>query len=130
MEKGGGAAVLETIDAKASKSGKSINYWVDFKLIEGPYTGKILSCCFNSETENASLLGTLKFFPSSDLMKVKAAVNHVKFNDLDFDEPLDTDELLDKPFDLLWDVMPVDGDLLNVIIGFLPLGTVQAAPAF
>ena len=127
MEKGAERAVLSELEQKVSSSQKSVNFWATFKIINGPFMGKELKCCFNTETSEASLLGTMKFFPHSALMKVKAAVDNVKFESLDFSQPLDTDTIMNKPFDITFDTVAVEGDLINVITGFLPAGkaTVQ-----
>ncbi len=121
MEKGGGTVIITEIEQKASTSQKSVNFWATFKLINGPFMNKELNCCFNTETNNASLLGTMKFFPHTYLMKIKAAIDKVKFEDAPLQ--LDTDELLNKPLDITWDVNTVEGDLINSITAFLPAGT-------
>lgn len=128
MEKGGGTAIITEIEQKASASQKSVNFWATFKLIDGPYMNKELKCCFNTETNNASLLGTMKFFPHTYLMKIKVAIDKTKFEDTPLQ--LDTDELLNKPLDITWDVNTVEGDLINSITSFLPAGTANGKVLF
>lgn len=128
MERGGGTVVLTSIEQKASSSQKSVNFWATFKIINGPFMNKELTCCFNTETNNASLLGTMKFFPHTYLMKVKAAIEKVKFEDVSLD--LDTDTLINKPLDVTWDVNTVDGDLINTITAFLPAGAANGKVPF
>ena len=130
MEKGSARAILAALDAQPAKSQNSINYWATFKIVDGPYMGKELKCCFNTKTEIASLLGTMKFFPASDLMKIRAAVDGIPFNKVDWTVELVTEDLLNKPLDLIYDTATVDGDLINVITNFVPPGKATATIPF
>ena len=130
MEKGGGTVQLTKLEQKASGSQKSVNFWATFRLTAGPYMGKELDCCFNTETSNASLLGNMKFFPHNQLLKVKAAIDGIKFDDVDVTTPMDTDTLMNRNLDITWDVVTVEGDLINVITNFLPAGKANGAVPF
>ena len=132
MEKGPYRIEMTEIDQKASASQKSVNFWTTFTVTEGPYQGKELKCCFNTETSNSSVLGSTQFFPHRDLLKVKAAALGLPFDEQSLGMSMDTDELLNKPMDAMIDVFPnkETGELVNTIVVFLPLGKASAAPVF
>lgn len=113
---------------KASKSGKSNSYFVDFQVTEGKYKGKEKTIVFNTETSSPSLLGDMKFFPVGYLLQVDAAANGRDIEAVDYE--LDTDNLLFHPLDVQWIVVTVEGALANDIVGFLPPGAGANAPSF
>ena len=109
-----------------SGSGKSNNYFCDIMITDGKYKGKTRTIVFNTESNNPSLLGTMQFFPVSHMLLLWAAINNTKPESVD----VDTDELMQKPFDAAWAVATVDGSLLNTITAFYPKGYGAQAPAF
>lgn len=126
LEKGVYVAEITEIDGpKASQSQKSINFFVKFRITKGPVTNKELMVAFGSGISNGSVLGGLQFLPHRDLLKVKAAIDDVKFDDINTN--LDTDELLHKPLDIAVGIETSDGNLVNTITAFLPAGKGEAA---
>lgn len=113
---------------KKSTSGKSVNYLVDFEIIEGPYKGKTRTVMFNSENNNISMLGDMQFFPTAYFLNLDSAITGREVKPEEYQ--LDTDELLHKPFDAAWGVQTVDGHLVNVVNSFHPRGYGSSAPAF
>lgn len=113
-----------------SGSGKSYHYYFDITITEGQYKGKTRTISFNSETKgNATQLGEMQYFPmptmATDLDFAITGVDHgIK------DYELNTDDLLNKPFDAAWGVNSVDGHLTNIIVGFHPKGYGAEGPAF
>jgi hypothetical protein len=122
------AEVTEFDGPKASSSQKSLSTWTKFTITEGPYAGKVLQAVFNTETENPSLLGALKFLPQTYLFRLAAAIQGIKYDDLQPNMELDTETLLHKPFDLVVNVQTVNGDLINEVVSFLPVGSAQVVP--
>ena|ERR1017187_5034370 len=113
---------------KASKSGKSNHYFVDFRITEGPYKGKEITVSFNTETNSPSLLGDMKFFPSSYLLQLNAAITNSKVEPIDFQ--LDTDDLINGQLDIQWTIVTVEGRLVNDVVAFFPAGYGANAPSF
>lgn len=111
-----------------SSSGKSTHYFVDIQIMDGQYKGKARTVIFNSETNNASMMGDMQFFPQAYFLMVDAAINGREVKAEDY--ALDTDTLLHKPFDASWGVATVDGHITNVINSFHPKGYGATAPAF
>lgn len=127
-EKGIYPMIITEIDGpKPSASKKSVNFFVTFKITAGDLMNKEITVAFNTETSNTSILGTMQFTQSRDLMKVKAAIQGVSFDDVDLN--LDTDELMNKPFDASVDIVNSGGALVNSIIAFFPIGTGAKAAA-
>lgn len=108
-------------DPQASKSQKSVSYFVTFRVISGPYMNKELEIAFNTETNAASMLGTLQFVPHNWFMKLAAAIKNVPYDSLDL--ALDTDELKGKPFDALVTAEEFQGNAVNMIVSIFPAGT-------
>jgi hypothetical protein len=129
LEKGNYSMMLTELEGKASKSAKSINYWATFKIAQGPLTGKELKVCFNTESD-ASILGNLQMMPARDLLKLAAAVNGVKFDEVPLD--IDPETLLNRSFEGGVGVQPTEkgGDLINTITGFFTTGAAAAGPSF
>lgn len=122
VEDGWYQMVIEKVgDAAASKSGKSLNFFTDFRITgDGPATGKVLTVCFNTETSQPSVLGSMQFFPHSKLLEVQAAIYNKNIREVSLN--VDTDDLLEKPFDCQIVRTIENGVPMNVIRGFLPLG--------
>lgn len=112
--------VKEIGSGAASKSGKSITYNVTFQLAEGPRKGKEHEVAFNTETSSISLLGNRQFFPDNQFLVLQAAVKGIKLDDVDLQ--MDTDDLLNKPLDIQFDVAMADGTPVNIATGFAPAG--------
>lgn len=124
MEKGAYRALLTEITPPTpSKSQKSVSYFATFRISAGPYLNKELKIAFNTETNSASLLGTLQYNPARDLMKVVAAIKGTKYEDVELE--VDTDVILNKPLGLLIDVETVEGNVENKITAFIPDGLVD-----
>lgn len=122
LEKGAYAAQISEIEnPTASKSQKSVHYYTTFRVIEGPYMNKELRVSFNSETNNASLLGDMQFFPVRDYAKVLAAVKGIKYDDIPAGD-IDLDMLVNQPLDIMVDVETSGGNLVNKITAFMPKG--------
>ncbi len=114
---------------KISKSGKSNNFTVTVQITQdGKYKGKEKDLMFNSEMTNPSLLGDMKFFPTSAFLEIDAAINRKKVEAAD--KNIDTDTLVDKPLAVIWGVATVEGKLVNDILGFLPAGAEKDQPNF
>ena len=109
-----------------SKSGASITYESEFLIASGPYTNKTLEVFFNSGTNQNSMLGTRQYAPSRELLKVAAAVLGVPLEQIPVD--LDTDTLIGRTLDISVDVVTSEGNLLNIINGYYPVGKASAAP--
>ncbi len=130
MEKGGYRAQISELTQKASSKQTSVNYWTTIKIVqEGPYLGKELEVCFNSETNAASILGTLQMFPARDLLRVKAAIENIKLDDVDVDN-FDTDTIMNRDFDVVVGIATVEGNILNSVQNFLPAGSTQGKQPF
>jgi hypothetical protein len=115
---------------KKSTSGKSYGYYVDIEVTEdGPYQHKTRTLCFNTEMNSPSLLGDMQFFPDSYLLIVNAAIEGKLGVDV-VDFQLDTDSLLNAPFDAQWNVQTVEGRLINTVDAFYPAGYGEKVPAF
>ena len=122
-EKGNYPVQITEIDGPtASKSGKSVSFFVTIAVTAGKYMNKELRIALNTESTNSSILGSMQWFPHNTFLKIAAAIKKIKFDDVLLD--LDTDELLNKPFEVTIDVMPnaETGELMNVITAFLPAG--------
>ena len=113
---------------KASKSGKSNHYFVDFRITDGEYKGKEKTVSFNTETNSHSLLCDMPFFPISSMLQLDAAISGRDVMAEDYS--LDTDNLLDKPFDCQWTAQTVEGSIVNDIVGFFKAGYGASAPSF
>ena len=128
VEAGTYEAEIVKIDAKPSKEGKSINYWVDFGITQkGKYESKVLSVCLNTLSNSPSLLGTMQFYPHSYFLIIDAAIKNAKVEAVD--KNIDTDELLHKPLSITVGIQTVEGALINTITAFLPVGAAKTAAA-
>lgn len=113
---------------RPSKSGKSVGFYVDIQITDGPYNGKEKTIAFNSEMDSYSLLGDMQFYPQSSLLLIDAAINNKKVEPVNY--ALDTDDLVMKPFDAQWGVETVEGRLINTILNFYPEGYGKSVPTF
>jgi hypothetical protein len=111
-----------------SSSGKSISYFIDITIADGPYKGKSRTVAFNSGTQSPQLLGEMQFMPMSYLLLLAQAMNLVNGQPQEF--ALDTDNLLHQPMDVNWGVATVEGRLINIINSFHNKGYAASAPAF
>lgn len=124
-----GAELVKIEGPKPSSSGKSVSFFVDMQITqEGKFKGKEFTIALNSETSNASLLGTMQFFPQSTFLEIDGAIQNKPVEPLNVD--LDTDELLHKPLDIIVGVATVEGKLINIINGFLPAGSGKSGPGW
>lgn len=121
-------AVVKEIDMKASGSGKSTNMWTTFEITqEGKFKGKEIKCCFNTETNGASMLGNTQFRPHSDLLVLAAAINNTTLQEVPLN--LNTDDLLLKGFDLQVLIYVAEGMRVNATGNFVPFGKATSAEA-
>lgn len=129
-EKGVFTGILSELEGpKKSASGSSHTFFATFKITQpGPWMSKEINVAFNTGTREASILGGSMWHPYRDLMKVAAAVQKVKFDDVD--QNIDTDLLIGQPMDLVIAPESADGNLINVIKAWLPEGTGSAASPF
>lgn len=127
LEKGTYRAVLtELKEPTQSTSKKSFTYEAHFTLTTGVYVGKKFDVFFNTETSSTKVLGTRQYSPVQDIMKLMAAVKDIKFDDVETD--FGSEELLNKPVDLLIDTVISEGNVVNFIAGYAPEG--KGIPAF
>ena len=120
--------IVEIDGPKPSASKKSIHYFVTFRITEGKYKGKEKTVAFNTETLSTSVLGSMQFTPHSSLLLIDAAINNKKVEAIDY--ALDTDDLMEKPLDVQWGVVTVEGILINTLINFYTAGYGATAPGF
>lgn len=115
MDKGPATVQVTEIDGpRASTSQKSLNYFCTLQVTKGPYTSKEFTICINSETKDPSLLGTLMFYPQLTFAKMIAAIRGVKYEDMPTGT-IDTDEVLNKPFDVIIGQETVGGNIINTV---------------
>jgi hypothetical protein len=119
-----GFEVVEIGEPKKSDSGKSMNMWSKFRVIDDPkYTSKQLEICFNTGMNSPSVLGTAYFMPHTALIHLAAATAGCEIEDVP--EDLDTESLKGLKFDGRVTKGIYDGIVLNTLTGFLPLGVGQ-----
>lgn len=129
VEEGIYPCVISRIEGpNKSSSGKSFSYVVDIQITDGKYKGKERTIMFNTETKSASILGDMQFYPDAYFLVVDAAIRNAKVEAVN--KSLDTDDLLDKPFDCQWGIHLAEGRPINVILNFYPSGYAASAPAF
>jgi hypothetical protein len=121
-------AEITNIDGpKPSTSGKSVHFYTDFTLVDGPFATKKLLIVFNTETSSPSVLGSRQYWPHKGMIDAYAAAYAIPVAQVP--DALDTDQLLHKPLDIRVDKTIVDGIPMNIIVGFLPAGKGQAQKA-
>ncbi len=114
------SAIKSVSEGTASKSGKSVSYYVEFEITDGPRKGKEHEIVLNTETNSASLLGSRQFFPSNQFLVLQAAVKGIKLDDTDLQ--MDTADLVGQILDVQFDVAMADGTPCNIAVGFAPSG--------
>lgn len=122
-------ALVATEGPKASNSGKGINLFVTIRILEGPLAGKEIQVCFSSGVKATTVLGTMQFFPMHYMAQIDAAVKGILPRDI-VPGSTDTDLLINKPFTTLLATDVSDGKPMNVITGFLPVGSQPATVPF
>jgi hypothetical protein len=128
LEKGVYPMIISEIEGpKASKSGKSVNFFVTFRITNGPTMGKELQVLFGTEVNNNSVMGNMQMVPHVEFRKIQAAITGLPLDTIGND--IDTDALINKPFDGSVDVVTSEGNLVNTIIGYFPSGKGAAATA-
>lgn len=129
-EQGNYNAILSKIDGpKASQSQKSVSFYVDIRITEGPLAGKEITICLNSGVRNASILGGMQFLPQATFLQIEAAILNKKVEPVPRPD-FDTDTLLNKPLAISLGVGTDEGKLMNIVNCFLPYGSVQGAVPF
>lgn len=120
LEGGWYTAQLESIEQKKSGSGKSVNFFNDIKIVEGPFTEKIIPYNMSTGSNASSVLGTMQWNPHSRYNDIAAAISNCSIDDVPLQ--LNTDTLLHKPFDIKVEKGIYEGVVMNTISGFLPAG--------
>jgi hypothetical protein len=123
--------VLAKFDGpKASSSGKGINLFLTFRVIDGDWANKEFTIALSSGVNNGSVLGGLQFVPMGATMaQIAAAIKgnaQVEVNS----GSADLDEMLNQSLDLNIGVETIDGKLVNVINSFLPAGSANRPTPF
>lgn len=121
VEAGTYAGMLTKVEVKPNQKGTGNNFFLTFTITaEGKYKGKELNPCISPNMKEGSLLGSMQFMPKGTFNMIEAAVNDKPIDGTD--HMIDTDNLENRPMDLLIGVQSVDGNLVNTITGFYPLG--------
>lgn len=127
VEAGVYKAELTKVDVKPSNSGKGNNFFLTFTITaEGQYKGKELNPCISTNMKEGSVLGSMQFLPKGTFNLIEAAVNDKPIDGTD--HLIDTDSLVNRPMDLNIGVITVDGNLVNTVMGFSPVGKGQGVP--
>jgi hypothetical protein len=113
---------------KASSSGKSNNYYAEIQIVDGKYKGKVKKITFNTGVDDMFAPGSMQMEPFAKLLVMNAAIKNAKVEVADVS--LDTDDLLNKPFESQWVVSTVEGQLHNNVTNFFPLGTAVKQPGW
>lgn len=113
---------------KASGSGKSNSIYVDIQITEGKYKGKVKTVAFNDGIKDMFAPGSMQMEPQSKLLLVDSAISGRKVEAVDYQ--LDTDNLMNKPFDSQWVVATEEGQLHNHVTNFFPAGYGARQPSF
>jgi hypothetical protein len=121
VDKGWHPSIISEWKSGPSKSGKSINHFITIQITDGKFKGKELKTLFNSEMNNAQVMGDLSMFPEHDILRLVAAINNVSLDEVKL-EGVDTDTLLNRDFDVQYDIGTNNGLLFNTIVNFLPKG--------
>ncbi len=119
---------LDSIEGpKASSSGKSVNFFNDIKITQGPFAEKTIPFAMSTGSDRSSLLGSMQWNPHTKYMEIWAAVYGKTLAEVP--ESFDTEELLHKEMDIKVEKIIAEGIPMNVILGFLPKGKAAAANA-
>lgn len=125
LEAGVYPAMMTKVDCKPSKSGKGTNFWISFTIIDGQYKGKEhLVLYTTAATGDGGMLDKLQTITRTDLARIKAAINNESVKPGE----IETDELLNKPLDLIFGLMIIGGFPINAITGYAPLGKGSSTP--
>lgn len=114
-------------ELQKSKSGKSFSTFVEFQISDGKFKGKEFTVAFNTETNSASVLGSMVFMPLGFMFNLASAILNIPVAQVPQD--IDTDLLTAKPFDGKIEKMISDGIPINALLAFLPLGAGTATQA-
>jgi hypothetical protein len=109
---------------KASQSGKSNNYFMNFQITDGKYKNKEFTICFNTGIND--LMPESNLYPHVYLLNLQSAIEKQAKHAGD----LDLDQLLHKPFDISVVATIIEGVPKNMINGFHPAGYGAQGPAF
>ena len=121
VESGWYTGVLDSIDGpKKSGSGKSVNFFNDIKITQGPFAEKIIPFNMTTGSDKTSILGTMQWNSHTRYMEIYCAQNSCSLADVPLN--FDTDELLHKEMDFKVEKIIAEGVVMNVITGFLPAG--------
>ena len=121
IDSGWYTAQLETIEGpKKSGSGKSVNFFNDIKIVQGPFTEKTIPFNMTTGSDKTSVLGTMQWNPYTKFMEIAAAIEGTTLAEVPLN--LDTDTLLHRPFDIKVEKIIAEGVVMNTISGFLPAG--------
>lgn len=115
--------ISEVTGPVASSSGKSVSFFVDFKVTDGDLQDKEFKIAYNTGTKNFSVLGGQQFQPHTDLIALAAAA--LNCDRAAVPDTFDTDSLKGKKVDGKVEKGIHDGVPGNTIIGFLPAGQGQ-----
>jgi len=74
--------------------------------------------------KNASLLGSQMMFPSFEIVRLRAAIDNVKLDEIP-EGDYDLDLLIGKSLTLVVDIEQVGGLYINKVTNFLPLGKAE-----
>jgi hypothetical protein len=121
VDKGWHPSLISEWKSGSSKSGKSVNHFITITITDGKFKGKEIKTLFNSEMNNAQVMGDLSMFPEHDILRLVAAVEGIPLDDVKL-EGVDTDNLLNKVFDVQYDVATNNGLLFNTVVNFVPKG--------
>lgn len=117
IESGKYPAIVCKIEQKASKEKTSTHFFVDFRIIDGPYKGKELSIVANTKTKDPSYLTGFGYMvPTAVFMQIDAAIKRKPVAEGN----VDTDELLNQPLDIMVTADAFDGVLVNLVKSFKP----------
>ncbi len=123
------AELMKYDGPKASASGKGVNLFLTFRVIEGAMVNKEFTIALSSATNSVSLLGGLQFFPMGQaISKIDAVIKGKMSPDVDAGQ-VDVDDLMHKPLKLGIGVeVNQDGGMpVNTVTGFFPSSYSQAA---
>lgn len=117
--------VITKVTSKKSQSEKSHNHRMVFSVGDGKYAGKEFEVVFNDAMKNASLLGSQMMFPSFEIVRLRAAIDNVKLDEIP-EGDYDLDLLIGKSLTLVVDIEQVGGLYINKVTNFLPLGKAES----
>lgn len=125
MEVGVYPAEVSSIDTSTSGKGNT-NFFIELTITEGKYKGKEIRIASSTGTSDDGLLGTIMWFHKSVLLRIDAAIKGEK-TITPGNTQLNTDDLLHKPLEIAVGVTTVDGNIINTVTNFFPVGQAAAA---